>query len=189
MYRTVILCKGVFMTPKTLKTMLSQELNYEHSLAVWECKRKDIGNYGVRFTYPSDNGIKRYSFETKTYYGKPSFDKIRTWYYNHVKPELNKTTQWIEILSYYRESGLIPKKVVRRHQNIMYSKFGTQYRNNPEARKYLTKLCFRYIKKYAHCPYCDNKGFEESILGLECNNCDWYWYNLDVRNARWENYN
>jgi hypothetical protein len=166
------------------------------SFSIFPCVkgREETGNVVTVFDWKGDNSIKHAALQQKRYYSTDAM-KVVLYYRKHIKPELKRINNYIRILSLYRESGLIPKRVARRHKDILKKSFlaaGVQmkrtdhyYRLTKEGYNHLAKLSGNYISRWAKCPKCGKTGFEESILGWNCENCNAVWEDSDPRDCKW----
>ena len=189
---------------KTLPTLTLKEVEYriecikttlrnakvDCDFKVYPCarryKNKDYhtGNVCTVFTWHGDNSIKSATPKQKKYYSVEP-DKVMSYYNKYIKPELKRVDSYIRLLSVYRESGLVPKKVAVRHKRLIEDKYGKMWRMCEDSLNYANRLCGRYVEKWATCPHCKEKGFQETILGWSCTSCGATWEDTKPRMAKW----
>ena len=151
----------------------------------WKAGYRTKGNVSVYISWPnSTSKWNQYSTPIK-YFGKYDLVKIKKWWMkNHAE---NRAKEYVRvfILELYRDSGLIPKRVAKRHNSKMLERFGKGYLKTRAGQVGLMTSCNRYLKRFAKCPKCGKRGgFAEEIQGITCPYCESYW-----DNGKWDRFN
>jgi hypothetical protein len=149
---------------------------------------KNNRKYGpkIKFTkYIRGNKIVNYGDnDTFTY----KVEDLRS-FWDKIKGKINLAECGERILTIYRDSGLIPQGVSKRHSKKVRENFNREdrkYYQNPDLIEFVGKMMSRYIRRYSQCPKCDARGFQETILGYVCNKCQCSY--IDIAHPHhWEN--
>ena len=117
----------------------------------------------------------------KVYCYKELIPKIQKWL-NTVYEKCAPVREASYLVALYRKSGLIPSHIAKKHSQTIkqrysvvdeYGRSSVDY-SQKEVRQTIRFLGTNYIRLYSKCPKCEGKGFVETILGWQCNHCDYY---------------
>lgn len=94
----------------------------------------------------------------------------RAW--DRIRPRLDATAGYIELLKLYRQTRLIPKHIAKAHTTSLKAQWGQDWVGNAEARTFAMRRAVKYVQRYAICPGCGKRGtLTDTIIGWSCHQC------------------
>lgn len=99
-----------------------------------------------------------------------------------ITPALQNELIRRQALALYRNSGLIPKRIAKAHDNKLLAKHPNRSLDADYWNEAI-KLGVQYAVNHGKCPTCGHIGFIENVYGLDCGaKCGQYW---DDTNFKW----